>query len=120
MVGFNQSHVHKIIQLSSRNCRFQLFVVLNYIVFNGQSHIATGSLQVEETSAYCTVNHMASASNYQHRLLYSNNQHIPRDIVLQLVLIPKTGCWFPKTCDNRLLTSFDIFCKFFTKSLIEM
>ena len=24
-----------------------------------------GSLQVEETSAYCTVNHQASASNYQ-------------------------------------------------------
>ena len=24
-----------------------------------------GSLQVEETSAYCTVNHWASASNYQ-------------------------------------------------------
>ena len=26
---------------------------------------ATGSLQVEETSAYCTVNHRALASNYQ-------------------------------------------------------
>ena len=26
----------------------------------------TGSLQVEETIAYCTVNHRASASNYQH------------------------------------------------------
>ena len=25
-----------------------------------------GNLQVEETSAYCTVNHRASASNYQH------------------------------------------------------
>ena len=25
----------------------------------------TGSLQVEETSAYCSVNHRASASNYQ-------------------------------------------------------
>ena len=25
----------------------------------------TGSLQVEETSAYCTVNHRASTSNYQ-------------------------------------------------------
>ena len=33
--------------------------------FNGQDHIATVSLQVEETSAYCTVNHWASASNYQ-------------------------------------------------------
>ena len=27
--------------------------------------IGMGSLQVEETSAYCTVNHRASASNYQ-------------------------------------------------------
>ena len=29
------------------------------------SYFATGSLKVEETSAYCTVNHRASASNYQ-------------------------------------------------------
>ena len=36
-----------------------------YVAFNSQGHIATGSLQVEETSAYCTVNHRASASNYQ-------------------------------------------------------
>ena len=36
-----------------------------YVVFNSQGHIETGSLQVEETSAYCTVNHRASASNYQ-------------------------------------------------------
>ena len=40
-----------------------LFVV--YVAFNSQSHIATGSLQVEETSAYCAVNHRPSASNYQ-------------------------------------------------------
>ena len=35
------------------------------------THIAMGSLQVEETSAYCTVNHQASASNYQ----LSNMKH---------------------------------------------
>ena len=40
-----------------------LFVV--YVAFNSQGHITTASLQVEETSAYCTVNHWASASNYQ-------------------------------------------------------
>ena len=39
--------------------------LLFYVTFNSQGHIATGSLQVEETSAYCTVNHRASASNYQ-------------------------------------------------------
>ena len=43
-----------------------LFIyLLLYIAFNSQGHIATGSLQVEETSAYYTVNHRASASNYQ-------------------------------------------------------
>ena len=41
-----------------------LFVVF-HVAFNSQGHIAMGSLQVEETSAYCTVNHWASASNYQ-------------------------------------------------------
>ena len=41
-----------------------LFLVF-YVAFNSQGHIATGSLQVEETSAYCTVNHRALASNYQ-------------------------------------------------------
>ena len=35
--------------------------MLFYVAFNSQSHIATGSLQVEETS----VNHWASESNYQ-------------------------------------------------------
>ena len=34
-------------------------------MFNSQGHIAMSSLQVEEASAYCTVNHRASASNYQ-------------------------------------------------------
>ena len=51
------------------------FVYLFYITFNSQGHIATGSLQVEETSAYCTVNHRASASNYQ----LSNMKHPARD-----------------------------------------
>ena len=39
--------------------------LLFYVAFNSQGHIATGSLQVEETSAYFTVNHQTSASNYQ-------------------------------------------------------
>ena len=39
--------------------------LLCYVTFNSQGHIATGSLRVEETSAYCTVNHRALVSNYQ-------------------------------------------------------
>ena len=39
--------------------------LLFYFTFHSQGHIATGSLQVEETSAYCTENNRASASNYQ-------------------------------------------------------
>ena len=42
-----------------------MIYLLFYVAFNSQGHIATGSLQVEETSAYCTVNHQALASNYQ-------------------------------------------------------
>ena len=42
-----------------------LIICCFYVKFNSQGHIATGSLQVGETSAYCTVNHWASASNYQ-------------------------------------------------------
>ena len=42
-----------------------LIYLLFYVAFKSQGHIATGSLRVEETSAYCTVNHRASASNYQ-------------------------------------------------------
>ena len=44
-----------------------LVVILQrfYVAFNSQGHIATGSLHVEETSAYCTVNYRALASNYQ-------------------------------------------------------
>ena len=39
--------------------------LLFYVKFNSQGDIATGSLQVGETSVYCTVNHWASSSNYQ-------------------------------------------------------
>ena len=49
--------------------------LLFYVTFNSQGHIATGSLQVEEASTYCTVNHRASASNYQ----LSNMKHPARD-----------------------------------------
>ena len=51
------------------------FIFLFYVKFNSQGHIVTGSLQVEEPvhtswSIFCTVNHRASASNYQ----LSNNR----------------------------------------------
>ena len=53
-----------------------LFIyLLVYVAFNSQGHNATGSLQVEETSAYCTVNHQASTSNYQ----LSNMKRLARD-----------------------------------------
>ena len=50
------------IQPHSRILGQHWFIVylLFYVAFNSQGHIATGSLQVEET-----VNHRASASNYQ-------------------------------------------------------
>ena len=46
------------------------FIFLFYVMFNNQGHIATDSLRVEEPvhtcwSICCTVNHRASASNYQ-------------------------------------------------------
>ena len=52
-----QSHVH-------------LDLFLFYVVFNSQGHIAKGRMQVEEPvhtswSRFCTVNHRASACNYQ-------------------------------------------------------
>ena len=53
-----------------------LFIyLLFYVAFNSQGHIVMGSLRVEETSAYCTVNHRASASNCQ----LSNMKHPARD-----------------------------------------
>ena len=58
------------------NSAWILFIyLLVYVAFNSQGHIATGSLQVEETSAYCTVNHQASTSNYQ----LSNMKRLARD-----------------------------------------
>ena len=45
------------------SCFIYLFVVLRRVQQLGS--YCDGSLQVEETSAYCTVNHRASASNYQ-------------------------------------------------------
>ena len=42
-------------------CKGGFIYLLFYIALNSQGHIATGSLQVEETSAYHTVNHRASA-----------------------------------------------------------
>ena len=54
-----------------------LFIyLLFYVAFNSQGHIATGSLQLEETSAYCTVNHWSSANNYQ----LSNMKRLARDL----------------------------------------
>ena len=55
-----------------------LIYLLFYVAFNSQGHIAMGSLQVEETSAYCIVNHRASASNYQ----LSNMKRPARDLCL--------------------------------------
>ena len=49
-----------------------------------------GSLQVEETHAYCTVNHRASASNYQ----LSNTKRPARDLN-----------WRPQRLEARTLTA---------------
>ena len=46
-------------------CHLDLDLFVVFVAFNSQGHIAIRSLQVEETSAYCTVNHRASASEYQ-------------------------------------------------------
>ena len=54
----------KAVFITSGDGFIYLFVVF-YVAFNSQGHIATGSLHEEETSAYCTVNHRASVSNYQ-------------------------------------------------------
>ena len=59
-------HASRVVVTMSKLDVFRLKIyLLFYVAFNSQGHIATGSLQVEETSAYCTVNHRASASNYQ-------------------------------------------------------
>ena len=80
--------------------------LLFYVAFNSQGHIATGSLQVEETSAYCTVNHRASASNYQ----LSNMKSPARDSNRQ-----------PQRLEARTLTTTppvtctQFFCIYFTQ-----
>ena len=38
--------------------------LLFHVAFNSQGHIAMGGLQVEETSAYCTVNHWQVITNF--------------------------------------------------------
>ena len=60
-----------------------------YVAFYSQGHTATGSLQVEEASEYCTVNHRASASNYQ----LSNMKCLARDLN-----------WRPQRLEARTLT----------------
>ena len=64
--------------------------LLFYVTFNSQGHIAMGRLQVEETSAYSTVNHRASASHYQ----LSNMKSLARDSNQQ-----------PQRLDVRTLTT---------------
>ena len=64
--------------------------LLFYVAFNSQGHIATGSLRVEETSAYCTVNHRASESNYQ----LSNMKSPARD-----------SNWRPQRLEAKTLTT---------------
>ena len=70
------SSVHKtnilalVLPLIHLKSGFYLFICGFYVTFNIQGHIAMGSLRVEEPvhtswSRFCTVNHWASASNYQ-------------------------------------------------------
>ena len=75
---------------SGKNRRNLFVYLLFYVVFNSQGHIATGSLQVEETNAYCTVNHRASASNCQ----LSNMKRPARD-----------SNWRPQRLEARTLTA---------------
>ena len=65
MIKLLLRHVRNISTAVFISCSIYIYLLL-YIAFNSKGHIAMGSLQVEETSAYCTVNHRASASNYQH------------------------------------------------------
>ena len=56
-------------------------------MFNSQGHIATGSLQVEETSAYCTVNHQDTVLFYKGHVsgestLCKSSWHIKRRKIL--------------------------------------
>ena len=82
--------------------------LLFYITFNSQSHIAMGSLQVEETSAYCTVNHQASASNYQ----LSNMKRQARDSNQPLQRLARTlTATPPSPLSAKQL--YLIYCRFF-------
>ena len=63
--SFEWNRVQLLSQINVRAQNFHFIYLLLYVMFNSQGHFATGSLQVEETNAYCTVNHRASASNYQ-------------------------------------------------------
>ena len=72
-----------VIKLQINLKRIQILLIQIYIFVLRhirQGHIATGSLRVEETvntswSRFCTVNHRASASNYQ----LSNTKHPDQD-----------------------------------------
>ena len=73
--------------------RGQRWVRFRFVTFNSQGHIATDSLQVEETSAYSTVNHLASTSNYQlsnmKRLAWDSNRRPQR---LETRVLPLCHC----------------------------
>ena len=53
------------LNLGQSGLDFIYIYLLFYIAFNSQGYMVMGSLQVEETSAYFTVNHQALTSNYQ-------------------------------------------------------
>ena len=65
MLSPNMVWITSQIYLNNPNRCVYLFGFFFKVAFNSQGDIVTGSLQVEETSAYCTVNHRAWASNYQ-------------------------------------------------------
>ena len=84
-------------------CEIYLF----YIAFNIQGHIGTGSLRVEEPvhtswSRFCTVNHWASASNYQP----SNKKCLGQD-----------SNWQPQTLKAGTLTATPLSPVLFVKGL---
>ena len=59
------------------------------VLRRSQGHIATSSLQVEESSAYCTVNHWSLAGNYQ----LSNMKHPARDSAVSEVGGENSNCY---------------------------
>ena len=109
---------------------------LFYIAFNGQGHIATGSLLVEEPvhtscSRCCTVNHQASASNYQlssmkHPALDSNRRH-QRLKMITLTATPPTptstslqATTYPKTDGFKSSSKFLYYFSFYGSSVREI